>query len=242
MFHHEADYPIAVASPDDVGLVAAIDWCIDHMEDGDHIAVWTALRSNLVNNQTLKRFVDNYSNVDHVVARGGAYLRETGPVLMAWADPDEIAEFTGSNGHSIRALCVVSWNQDKLRPWVSAAHPELLGDASAWMTLSPALDPVVEAAMQSVTRTINHNNTIAAGYEKDDVVSTLLALHDASYALDAAGMAGWAVANGWRGGNPAHLEEYIKRINNGSRPRTRRSIRPDYIDGLRAKVAEASAD
>jgi hypothetical protein len=37
---------------------------------------------------------------------------------------------------------------------------------------------VVLEAMKSLTLTVNHNNTIQAGFEKDQGVRTLLALHD----------------------------------------------------------------
>ncbi|GHF93933.1 hypothetical protein GCM10017567_05460 [Amycolatopsis bullii] len=37
----------AVASYDDEGLDAAIDWCCEHMADDDTISVWTHLKSNL---------------------------------------------------------------------------------------------------------------------------------------------------------------------------------------------------
>ena len=49
MFDREARYPTAVASYDDEGVAAAIDWCVEHMEDGDTISVWTSLKSNLEN-------------------------------------------------------------------------------------------------------------------------------------------------------------------------------------------------
>lgn len=242
MFHHEADYPTAVTSQDDAGVRAGIRWCADRREPGDRLTVWTHLKGNLGNNRLLAQLVSQNAWVDHVTARGGAFLKHRGPVLMAWADPNDIAQFTGRNGISITALCVVTWNEAKLRPWVSVAQPELLGDTTAWQTTAPPLDPVVEEGMKSLTMTINHNNTIAAGYEKDDVVSTLLALHDAGYPLDGPALAAWAVAHGWTGRNPTHLEKYVAAINAGSRPRIRREIRPDYIDVLRTRAAEAGAD
>lgn len=238
MFHREADYPTAVTSPDDSGLRAGFRWCVAHMEPGDHVVVWTHLKGNLGNNALLQSFVSGHSDVDHVTARGGAYMSRPGPVLMAWADPNDVAEFTRGNGNHIRALCVVSWVEDRLRPWVSAVKPELLGDTEAWLEQTPPLDPVVEEGLKSLTLTINHNNTIAAGYEKDDVVSVLLVLHDAGYELDGPALAAWAIAHGWTGRNPAQLEKFVSAINRGSRPRTRRRIREDYIDYLRAQAAD----
>ncbi|WP_258934373.1 hypothetical protein [Nesterenkonia pannonica] len=222
MFHHEADYPTAVTSADNEGLRSGFQWCIDHMKDGDHLTVWTHLKGNLGNNKLLEQFVSSHHSVNHITARGGAYLGDPGPVLMAWADPNDIAKFLRFNGNQIRALCVISWDEKRLQPWVSAEQPELLGDTSAWQEQTQALDPVVEEGMKSLTLRINHNNTIAAGSEKDDVVSMLLALHDAGYALDGPTLAGWAIAHGWTGGNPAQLEKYVQAIQRGSRPRVRR--------------------
>jgi hypothetical protein len=49
MFDGDVTYPTAVASYDDEGVDAAIDWCCEHMEDGDTLTVWTSLMSNLRN-------------------------------------------------------------------------------------------------------------------------------------------------------------------------------------------------
>lgn len=236
MFHHDVQYPVAVTSQDDEGLKAGLRWCFEHQADGEHVTVWTHLKSNLGNNRMLERFVSSRRDVEHVTARGGAFVRNAGPVLMAWPDPGDIAQFTGDNTNRITALCVVAWNEDRLRPWVTVARPELLGDASAWRVLTPNLDPVVEEGMKSLTLRINHNNTIAAGYEKDDVVSTLLALHDAGYALDGPALAGWAVAHGWTSDNPKLLENYVTAINQGSRPRVRRGLTPGLVDYFRDRV------
>ncbi|RXW33476.1 hypothetical protein [Propioniciclava flava] len=235
MFEHRAGYPVAITSPDDEGLKAGMEWCIQHMEDGDHVTVWTHLKGNLSHNDLLEQFVTRHSDVDHVTARGGAYMRGSGPALMAWADQNDISEFTRGNANRIRALCVVSWDEDRLRPWVAEVQPEMLGDTAAWDEPMPRLDPVVEEAMKSMTLTMNHNNTISAGYEKDEVVSALLALHDAGYHLDGSALAGWVIAHGWLGRNPARLEKYVEDINRGVRPRVRRMFRGDYIDYLRTR-------
>lgn len=121
-------------------------------------------------------------------------------------------------------------------------RPDILGDGSEWEDLTPQLDPVVVEAMKSLTLTINHNNTIAAGYEKDDVVSVLLALHDARIPMDSDAMQGWALAHGWSGKNPSLLAKYVEDISGGKRPRRNRVIRSDYIDHLKEQVAGGIED
>lgn len=242
MFEQNPTYPMAVTSPDDDGLRAGMAWCVQHMEDEDYITVWTHLKSGLYNNPLLEQFVGQYQQVDHVTARGGAYMHQSGPVLMAWADPTDIGDFIQTNRHRIHALCVVSWVEAKLRPWVAQAHPELLGDTTIWDAQISTLDQVVEEAMKDVTRSINHNNTITAGYDKEDVVSALLALHDAGYHLDGPAMEGWAIAHGWTGRNAAQLQRYAEGINLGKRPRVRSHVRQSsYVDLLRANMGEPKA-
>lgn len=242
MFDDQANYPTAVASYDDEGVAAAIRWCASHMEQGDTLTVWTKLKSNLRNCGELQRLVNRNSNVAHVTGRGGSYVHGTGPVLMVWPDMDDIGELVRFSSHMIRGLCVVTWNADRIRPWVTQTGPDILGDGSDWEDLTPELDPLVVEALKSLTLTVNHNNTISAGFEKDQVVGVLLALHDAHIPMDGAAIQGWALANGWSGKNPERLAKYVSDINAGKRPRSKSAIRPDYIDLLRERVAGGAED
>jgi hypothetical protein len=237
MFDRDVDYPTAVASYDDDGVDAAIEWCVQHMEDGDTFTVWTSLKSNLANCAQLDQFVNRHSNVEHVTGRGGGYIRGKGPVLMAWADMDDIGKLMRFGGRTVRALCVIPAYDDAIRPWVSAVSPQVIGDGSAWEDMTPGLDPLVVEALKGLTATVNHNNTISAGFEKDMVVSSLLALHDAGIRMDGEAMQGWALAHGWSGKNPERLAKYVDDINVGKRPRCRSVLREDYIDRLRGRTA-----
>lgn len=135
-------------------------------------------------------------------------------------------------------LCVISWNEENLRPWVAAANPVILGESSAWDdNLTAELNPVVMEAMKGLTRTINHNNTISAGFEKDQVVGVLLALHGAGIPMDADAVEGWSIAHGWSGKNPSRLAKYVRDINDGKRPQSKSAIRPGYIETLRKREA-----
>jgi hypothetical protein len=74
----------------------------------------------------LEQFVNRYSNVEHVTGRGGGFERGQGSVLMAWAEMDDIGKLVRYGGHGIRALCVITWNEDGIRPWMSAVRPTVL--------------------------------------------------------------------------------------------------------------------
>ncbi|MFJ5697987.1 hypothetical protein [Arthrobacter sp. NPDC093139] len=216
-------------------MAAAIDWCVKHAEAGDMISVWTPLKSNLENRPLLDSFVRRHRNVEHIAGRGGGTPSGTGPVLMAWADMQDIGELVRYSG-GLRALCVISWNE-KLRPWVTAMSPAILGNGSAWKDQTPDLDPVLVEALKGLTLTVNHNNTISAGFEKDQVVGVLLALRNARIPMNADAIQGWALAHGWSGKNAERLAQYARDINDGKRPRTRSVIRGDYIETLRRLAA-----
>lgn len=239
MFDRDTDYPTAVASYDDEGVAAAIDWCVEHMQTGDTLSVWTSLKSNLSNCDALERLVQRHSNVVHIAGRGGGTPRGTGPVLMAWPGMDDIGELV-RYGRGIRAICIITWDADGIRPWVTAMKPDILGDGSDWEILSPDLDPIVVEALRGLTLTVNHNNTISAGFEKDQVVGVLLALRDARIPMDADAMQGWVLAHGWSGKNPERLAQYVRDINGGKRPRARQVLRADYVDYLRQRAASGS--
>jgi hypothetical protein len=238
MFDRQVTYPTAVASDDDQGIALAVVWCLEQLK-GDTLTVWTPLKVNLGYNSTLQQLVTQYRNVDHVTGRGSTSIRRPGPVLMAWADMDDIGKLVRFGATRIRALCVIPASDEAIKPWVSAVKPALLGDTSTWEELVPGLDPVVVEAMKGLTRAINHNNTISAGFEKDRVVGTLLALHDAGVPMDAEAMQGWALANGWAGQNPERLAGYVRDINAGKRPRTRSSVPADYVADLRRRITES---
>ena len=156
---------------------------------------------------------------------------------MAWPDMGDIGKLMRSS-HRLRALCVITWNENAIRPWVSAVRPTVLGDGSAWEDVTPELDPLVVEAMKGLTATVNHSNTITAGFEKDMVVSALLALHRAGIPMDGKAMQGWALAHGWSGENPEQLGNYVRDINTGKRPRCRPVLREDYVEHLRRRVAD----
>ena len=219
MFDRIADYPCAIVDGTDEGLTEGFDWCTQLMDDGDTLTLLVAQKSVLTHSRLPNRWLSEYSDVAVETARGFVSVNR-GPVLALWPSAQSLGKLLDSVP-SVTALCVASWNQLEIGPWVSAAQPELLSTAGDW-----AIMPIVElhldieSEMVSITRIINHNNTISAGFEKDIVVKALLRLHDAGHRFDGRQLEGWALANGWSGKNPAKLAKYADEINGGKRPRT----------------------
>lgn len=218
MFDRAGEYPCAIVDGTDDGLEEGFDWCAERMEVEDTLTLFVAQKSVLSHSQLPNRWLSEYRNVEVVTARGFA-LVQRGPVLAMWPSAQGLGKLL-DNVPSVRALCVASWNQDEIGPWVVAARPELLSSAGDWTaTTDLELHPDVKSQMTSITRIINHNNTISAGFEKGVVVKALLCLHDAGHRLDGRQLEGWALANGWPGKNPAKLAKYAEEVNDGKRPR-----------------------
>lgn len=219
MFDRAVDYPCAIADGTDEGLQEGFDWCAERMKGGEALTLFAAQKSVLSHSRLPNRWFSQHRDVAIETARGFVHVPR-GPVLAMWPSAQALGKLL-DNGSSVTALCVASWNQDEIGPWVAAARPELLGTALEWADIPVArLHPDVESEMNSVTRIINHNNTISAGFEKSVVVKALLRLHDAGHRLDGRQFEGWALANGWSGKNPARLAKYAEEINGGKRPRT----------------------
>lgn len=225
MFAKPADYPCAISDQSDDWHAAAIRWILSHLRKGQYLTVWVSQKSVLSANAWVSDLTSS-RRVKIAVGRGSGFFTANGPVVALYADADDLGKITRAQG--ITALCVVQW-ADQLSTWVKEVDGTVLHeleldeeDRRLWgLGGAVELDPELIASLESMTRLLNHNNTISAGFEKRVVVRELLTLHDAGHRLPAQEMKEWAVAHGWTGDNPKRLAEFATRINGGARPRIR---------------------
>ena len=227
MYTRTIDYPCAIADHTEEGVKAALRWALQHVGAGQVLTLWVMQKGILNKNKFLPDLLKD-ADVDLAIAVGKDVYRVNGPVLAMYPLADELAYPAGAEG--VMALAVVRWS-DPLDTWAAEVKAEVIHsiDSSgsdtfelSGITPEPALVPEVIAGLKQITILINHNNTIAAGYERDQVVKVLRQLKRDGYDLPAKRMAEWAVAHGWRRGNPKELIDLAKKINNGVRPRYRR--------------------
>ena len=217
------DYPCAIADHTEEGVKAALRWARQHVGAGQMLTLWVAQRGILNNNEFLQE-QSKRDGVDLMIAVGKDVHRVNGPVLAMYPDAEDLAYPAGAMG--VMALAVVQWSSP-LETWAREVNAEVVHtfepvvDRGSLPGLEPEaeLTPAIVDALERITQMINHNNTITAGRDKRDVVKPLLRLHDAGIILPPKKMAEWAVAHGWRGGNPKELIELAKKINKGVRPR-----------------------
>ena len=216
------DYPCAIAVFTDEGVAAALQWARQHVGVGQILTVWVMQRGILNDNRFLRDLLK-----DEGIAAGKDVYRVNGPVLAMYADAENLAYPAGAVG--LTALAVVA-SPHELDTWAEEVKAEVIHSIDSngsdtfelsGITPEPALVPEVIAGLKQITTLINHNNTIAAGYERDQVVKVLRQLKRDGYDLPAKRMAEWAVANGWRHGNPKELIKLVRKANDGVRLRYR---------------------
>ena len=212
------DYPCVIADHTEEGVKAALRWALQHVGAGQVLTLWVMQKGILNNNE---------EGADLEIAVGKDMYRVNGPVLAMYADAENLAYPAGAVG--LTALAVVA-SPHELDTWAEEVKAEVVhsidSNGSDTFELSgirpePALVPEVIAGLKQITTLINHNNTIAAGYERDQVVKVLRQLKRGGYDLPAKRMAEWAVANGWRHGNPKELIKLVRKTNDGVRLRYR---------------------
>ncbi|MDR1186262.1 MAG: hypothetical protein LBK95_02200 [Bifidobacteriaceae bacterium] len=221
MFESDTGYPRAVASSGGDGLQAAVNWVWARLGDGQTLMLFIATKKQIDRDPPLRRLASS-PRVEVSTPRDYGHAANRGPALAVWARMDDLGTIL-ARLPGITALSVAAWDEDRLRPWVAFAKPEILTGASTWAADSGAygLEPAVEEAMRRATRAVNHNNAITGGDEKETVLRELLVLHRAGHRLDGPTLQGWALANGWRGDNPKQLASYADQITGGKTPRIR---------------------
>ena len=220
------DYPCAIADHTEEGVKAALRWALQHVGAGQVLTLWVMQKGILNKNKFLPDLLKD-ADVDLTIVVGKDVYRVYGPVLALYPDAEDLAYPAGAQG--VTALAVVQWSSP-LETWAQEVNAEIVHtfepvvDRGSLPGFEPeaALTPTIVDALERITQMINHNNTISAGRDKSDVVRPLLRLHDEGIVLPPKKMAEWAVAHGWRRGNPKELIDLAKKINNGVRPRCMR--------------------
>ena len=226
MFERPIDYPCAIADQTKEGTQAALRWARQRTGAGQVLTLWVMQRG-ILNRTEFLQDLSKHEGVDLEIAIGKDIHRVNGPVLAMYPDAEDLAYPAGARG--VTALAVVQWSSS-LETWAQEVNAEVVHtfepvvDRGSLTGLEPEaeLTPTIIDALERITQMINHHNTISVGRDKRDVVQPLLRLHDAGIILPPKKMAEWAVAHGWRRGNPKELIDLAKKINRGVRPRCQR--------------------
>lgn len=215
MFETQISYPCAVSDQTEEWYSAAYDWVKSRLDEEHHTTLWVP-QKNILNNNEFLKLLSNDEDVHIVTGKEGRIYEAHGPVLAMYPESADLGKIT--YGRGVTALCIVQGLVAPLETWIQETSSEVLHDFT-FQIEEPVLTPEVVGGLARITKRVNHNNTIAAGYEKKQVVSELLRLHDTAEDLPPHRAMQWCAAHGWREDNLKKLGRYIQEINNGSRPR-----------------------
>jgi hypothetical protein len=195
-------------------VIEGLRWLVSHVEAEGVEGIVVAPTRSHYDHHTALSYARNRFRCETIrtlqPGRGGTIR---GPLLAVWPR-DEMLDLI-EEWHSPSALCVVPWQLEAIEKWRLARRPDdLLGRAETNPTPTIA-DPVVHAAMQSVSRFINVNNELVQTEDKAAAVDALRKLSRAGHRLDPSELEVWALADGWGPRGAARLRDFAEKISQG---------------------------
>ncbi|HTM81571.1 hypothetical protein [Asticcacaulis sp.] len=130
-------------------------------------------------------------------------------VLGFWVDENMMEKVDGMTG--ISAVVAYPWLEDGIDKWIKIWAPHIHGQVQ---TPSPPLlsDPVIVAALTSLTTCVNLSNTGLHGHYADQAERTLRILRAKNHLLEPDNIKLWAVKHGWHPNMAADLQKKAKKV------------------------------
>lgn len=121
---------------------------------------------------------------------------------------------------TIKALGVLTWLIDDVRPWaVGVGAVDLLGVAA---THTPVIeDDVALGALRVLTNSVNLSTGLSHPSDWDHAVHMFRELRRRGHALDGAEIETWAIANGWSARHANEVGQLAREIADGKAKRTK---------------------
>ena len=146
-----------------------------------------------------------------LTGRGGRVSFTKGPVLAVWTTDDRMATIDDMGSP---AVCVVQWGDHDLDAWKAAWSPVDVrtGSASPAVTIT---NPVVEAAMVSLTNRVNLSTGILHPSDKPAAINMFRLLRQSGEQFEPSEIRAWARQHGWRSRHADDLAELAQKIKDG---------------------------
>lgn len=146
-----------------------------------------------------------------------------GPVLLLWPSKHTLALIEGWSNR-ITALCIVQGAlEDETDAWLRGRDAQNLLRPDDRKTV-PALDPVIEQALESVTNFVNLRNNLVTTDDKAVAYRTLHCLYSSGYRLDPEAIHAWAVAHRWPTRGAQRLRDLSQDVVDGKRVRAQSDV------------------
>lgn len=133
-----------------------------------------------------------------------------GPVVGVWVDDRQVEKYL--DGLNAPALCVVPWTRDGVDQWKANWGSTELRSGVAAGEPATVGNPVVVAALESLTIGVNLSTGLSHPSDKGRAVQMFRLLRDAGEPFVPTEVQAWAVRHGWRPGDARELAQLAQAI------------------------------
>lgn len=171
----------------------------------------------VIGDQAAKEFAKNKKltasgvTIDLLTERGLPMSYTSGPVLGVWVDSKDMDKVEKLNPS---AICAIPWSREDLAGWKADRNPTDLRTGQAGGSDQTISNPVVEAAMQSLTIRVNLSSGLGHPSDKAATVQMFRALKKAGD-YNPEEIRAYAVRHGWRPDHARQLAEKGRAILDG---------------------------
>jgi hypothetical protein len=234
---YEAVY-IASPANSDKDLALAITWARHRAgKHGCGVSVIAPSREHFRTVEALDRLPRDFSQQTWRTMQDS---RTESVVIACW--PNETALARIDFDPHLKALCVLRWRDDESESWrIARGAMDLRQLGSDKPAAAEISDPIVLAAMRSLTRRVNLSTGIHHPDDRDAAINTFRLLKRARRHLIPDQIKTWAMANGWGAKHAMELADLARGVLAGHayRTRSKTSWVPNILDLWRADAEKA---
>lgn len=172
--------------------------------------------------------------IDLLTERTAAMSFTRGPVVGVWVNDRELVRL---DDLMAPAICAVPWSG--IEQWKAAWGPLDIDSGTAAPVLEIA-NPVVAAAMKSLTLVVNLSSGLAHPGDKASAIEFFKQLKAAGEPFDVDELRAWARRNGWRSRDAETLTVLVGRISIGAPVRGGQPgrLKPNLVQAWREEVSQ----
>lgn len=157
-------------------------------------------------------------NLDLLTERIDSDSIHKGPALVFYPNARLLEKMDDHYG--ITDVLVVPWIMKDIEEWILTWNAQELGKEDSQMSEPAFSDPVVEAALQSLTIRVNLSTGLGHPSDRDAAIWLFRNLKRANIRYNPIEIKGWLVRHGWRAEHANEVKEVAEKIQNGKRLRT----------------------
>lgn len=235
----------------DKDLASAITWCLSHA-DGDPrgVGIQAGRRDDLEDAPMLAALAKAGAKV-YTDSRGKLDSLPSGPVFLYRPQPAHLWQVErkrmpsavlafGITGPAHHDRHYGTEGMVGAQPWITAFKPEHLGGPTIEAKEPAIADPVVAAAMDTFTNSINSSTGLSHSSDRSTVTEGLTKLKAAGHRFDPEDLLAGALARNWRGESALELRTLATEINAGKKKRFDTRLNPDIVEIWREKAAKVA--